>query len=99
MKTNLTFSRESLTHYLQTARKNAPLVFVVFLVAIYGFLAFRITQLLAEEPDQAAVSAELRSVGIPKVDEDVVDKMQKLEDNSVSVQTLFDDARDNPFQE
>lgn len=99
MKTNLTISKDKLYHYLHIARRNTAVVFLVFLIAIYGFLSWRIFGLMSAEPDEAAVSAELQSVGIPKVDEDVVSKMQKLEDNSVSVQSLFDEARSNPFKE
>lgn len=91
--------KDTLSRYLRLARKNAPLLFAVFLIAIYGFLSWRILELLQSEPDAAAVSAEVKAVGVPKVDEEVVRKIQQLEDNSVSVQTLFDEARSNPFQE
>ena len=99
MKTSLAVPKEQIAHYLHIARKNAALVFVCFLIAVYGFLAWRVTQLLQAEPDQTAITAELKTVGVPKVDEDVVRKMEQLEDHSISVQTLFDDARSNPFQE
>ncbi|MDB5182138.1 MAG: hypothetical protein JWP13_901 [Candidatus Saccharibacteria bacterium] len=99
MKTAIHAPTEQIKHYLHIIRKNAPAIFVLFLIAIYGFLGWRIVGLLKTEPDQAAVAAELKTVGVPKVDEDVVQKMERLDDNSVSVQTLFDEARSNPFQE
>jgi predicted negative regulator of RcsB-dependent stress response len=91
--------KELSLRYLYIVRKNAPVVFLVFLIAIYGFLAWRITQLLQAEPESSAVSAQLKTVGVPKVDPDVVRKMEELKDNNVSVKSLFDDARSNPFQE
>ena len=91
--------KEKLFQYLSVVRNNAPIAFVIFLVAIYGFLAWRISQLLQAEPNASAVSAQLQNVGVPKVDPDVVNKMQQLKDNNVSVKSLFDDARSNPFQE
>jgi predicted negative regulator of RcsB-dependent stress response len=99
MKTTLHVPTEQLKHFVHIARKNAAIIFLVFLVVIYGALSWRIMQLLQAEPDQSAVTAELKTIGVPKVDEDVVKKMEKLEDNSVSVHTLFEDARSNPFQE
>ena len=85
--------------YLHILRTYAPLGFIVFLVAIYGFLGFRIVELTSSGADATAVSSKLQTVGLPRVDEDVVSKMLKLQDNSVSVKTLFEEARSNPFGE
>lgn len=90
--------KEQLLSCLYGARKNAPLIFIVFLLAIYGFLAWRIFTLLQTGPDPGAVASQLQTVDI-KVDANAVQKMEQLKDNNVSVQTLFDDARKNPFQE
>lgn len=96
---NVTRIKEKFFHYLYIARQNAPVIFIVFLVAIYGFLAWRIMQLMEATPSSSDVSAQLQTVGIPKVDPTVVQKMEDLKDNNISVQTLFDNARSNPFQE
>jgi predicted negative regulator of RcsB-dependent stress response len=99
MKKTTFNTKDQLIHYLQIARKNAAFVFCVFLLGIYGFLSWQILTLLNAEPDQSQISSELETIGVPKVDPSVVSKMQKLEDNSVSVHSLFDDARSNPFKE
>lgn len=99
MKTSFHAPKDQLVHYLHTLHRYAPLMLIIFLVGIYGFLSWRIITLTQARPSASAVSAELKTVGVPKVDEEVVRKMEQLEDNSVSVQTLFDDARSNPFQE
>lgn len=99
MKDNLATYKDKAFKYLNVARRNASFVFVLFLVAIYGFIAWTFLGLYGAQPDAAAVQAELKTVGIPKVDPEVVSKLEQLEDNSVSVQTLFDEARKNPFQE
>lgn len=99
MKTSTHVPKDTMNRYLHVARKYAGLIFVLFLLAIYGFLSMRIMQLTQAEPDPTAVAAELKTVGVPAVDEEVVEKLEKLKDNSVSVQTLFDEARSNPFQE
>jgi predicted negative regulator of RcsB-dependent stress response len=90
--------KEKLFQYLSVARKNAPLIFVVFLLAVYGFLAWRITQLIQTEPSPSDVSAKLQT-GVPKVDPTVIQKIEDLKDSNVNVQTIFDNARNNPFQE
>jgi hypothetical protein len=99
MKTSLHVYKDQFAHTLHTLHRYAPLLLFVFLIGIYAFLSYRIITLTQAQPAPSAVSAELKTVGIPKVDEEVVSKMEQLEDNSVSVQTLFDDARSNPFEE
>lgn len=91
--------KEQLAHYLHVARVYAPLAFIIFLAAIYGFLSWRTLSLTSAGPDQAAVDSKVQAFGVQGVDPNVVSKMQHLEDNSVSVQTLFDQARQNPFSE
>lgn len=91
--------KEQLLHIARSLHKYAVPIFLLFLISIYGFLAWRVIQLSQTEPDQAKVSAELKTAGVPKIDPEVVKKMQELEDNSVSAQSLFEEARRNPFKE
>lgn len=99
MKTSIPLSKDVIFGYLRTIRRYSALLFILLLLVIYGFLAWRISQLMQREPDQTAIATELKTVGVPKVNEDVIKKMEQLEDNSVSAQTLFDEARKNPFYE
>jgi hypothetical protein len=75
------------------------LLFLILLVVLYGFIAWRISTLANVQPDEAAVSSKLKTTSTPHIDQSVVDKIKQLEDNSVNVQTLFDQARQNPFRE
>jgi dephospho-CoA kinase len=71
---------------------------VVVLLA-YTFLVLRINSLSKAGPSEDAITEKLQSVKLPKIDKAIIDKIQQLQDNSVDVQTLFKNARDNPFQE
>jgi hypothetical protein len=73
----------------------AVITFIVFLAIIYSFLLFRINTLTAAEPTDEAV-AQART---PRIDPKIVDQLLDLKENNVSVQTLFEEARSNPFQE
>ena len=72
------------------------MLFFLFLASLYGFILLQINSLSQAEPTAAEISAQKRSL---KVDPAVVQKIEQLKDNSVSVQTLFDAARNNPFHE
>src|SRR5476651_2687165 len=79
-------------------RRYSLLVFVAFVALLYGFIAFRISSLGNTEPSQSAVTSQVNAAQIPRIDQSVVKQLQSLQDNSVSVQTLFNQARSNPFQ-
>lgn len=84
---------------LQWARRYNTLIFAISLMVIYGFLVFRINSLIASEPAEDAITEKLKTVQRPRLDQEAVQKMQDLEDQNVQVQTLFDEARNNPFAE
>lgn len=74
--------------------------FLYFLIVslLYGFLIWRINTLVTADP----TDIELANAGqttSPKISDEVVGKIESLQDNSVRVQTLFSEARDNPFGE
>ena len=83
-------------HWLKRYR---VILFIVSLVCIYSLLVLRINMLTNQEPSDNDVSAQLQSVHPPKLDPAIVSKIQQLQDNSVDVKALFNQARDNPFQE
>lgn len=78
-------------------RRYSFLIFIVFVSVLYGFVMFRINSLVSSEPSTDAVNSYIKAAQVPKIDEQVVKQLESLQDNSVSVQALFDEARKNPF--
>ncbi|HSX43774.1 MAG TPA: hypothetical protein VLF87_03790 [Patescibacteria group bacterium] len=74
-------------------------LFVVILVGTCAFLVFRISTYVNQEPSDDDVASKLQGVTRPKIDKATLDKIQELQDQNVQVQTLFKDARNNPFNE
>jgi predicted negative regulator of RcsB-dependent stress response len=99
MKLNITKIRERAGQILEKLHRYAVPLFMLFLLAVYGFLSWRIYTLNQVAADESAVTKQLKTAGVPKINEDVLKKIEQLQDNSVEVQTLFDQARSNPFQE
>jgi hypothetical protein len=73
-------------------------IFLVFVGLIYGFVLLRVNILSNTQPSDAAVSSQVKAAAIPNIDQDVISQLQSLQDNSVSVKALFNQARSNPFQ-
>ncbi len=77
----------------------AGFIAVILVLASYGFIVFRIRTLANHEPDSEVVSERLKNLKKPSIDQATIDKIQQLQETNVQVKALFDQARDNPFQD
>lgn len=73
------------------------IIFIIFVSVLYGYVIFRINSLASLEPSSDAVTSHVKAAQVPHIDEQVIKQLESLQDNSVSVQALFDQARSNPF--
>ena len=90
---------EKISDYLPRIKRYLPALFGLLLVSLYGFLLFRATVLNSAEPSANSVAQQSKIAKVPHVDPKVISQLQSLQDNSTSVKSLFDEARNNPFQE
>lgn len=74
-------------------------LFLIFIVLLYGLIVFRVNVLNSAHPSAEAVDSQVKSARLPHIDQSVVDQLETLRDNSVNVQALFDQERNNPFQQ
>jgi len=84
---------------LNKLNRYAGMLILLLVAGVYGFVLFRINELSNVQPSESDVSAQAASASIPKIDPHVVRQLEAMKDNSVNVQTLFDQARGNPFSE
>ncbi len=75
------------------------IAFVALVVVLYGFLVLRINSLGSAQPSETAISSHVQEAKVLRIDPAVVDQLKSLQDNSVSVKSLFDETRANPFLE
>lgn len=90
---------EKFSDVLSRFKRYLPLLFGLLLLVLYGYLVYRVNVLNAAEPSATDVAAQSQTAKVPHVDPALIDQLQSLQDNSSSVQSLFDSARDNPFNE
>ena len=98
-KLNLQSVTDQAVKGLELGRRYSVILFLIFVTALYGFVAYRINSLATAEPSQDAVSSQVKAAQVPRIDPKVVEQLESLQDNSVSVKTLFNDARNSPFEE
>ncbi len=98
MKLDLKSLTSQVSGLLRRVQRYGVIIFVVVIIGVFGFMIIRIGKLAVAEPSDDAVTEKLTEVKRPKIDQNAVAKIQQLQDNSVEVQTLFRQARDNPFE-
>ncbi len=72
--------------------------FLAFVAIIYSIVFLHISSLNNAQPSEAAVNNQVQAAKLPDINPKTIQQIEALRDNSVSVQSLFDKARSNPFQ-
>lgn len=91
--------KKSLLHILVKVRHYSVFIFTIVIIGLYGYLIFQIGNGSQAEPNESIVTEKLNNVKRIKVDQQAIDKIQRLEEQNVGVKSLFKSARDNPFQD
>jgi hypothetical protein len=76
----------------------AAILFFLLVAGTYAFVILRINTLSNAQPSQSDVDTQTSKTPIPRIDPTIAEQLEKLKDNSQNVQTLFEQARQNPFE-
>ncbi|MBC7581855.1 hypothetical protein H7097_03250 [Aeromicrobium sp.] len=96
---NLESFKEKVLDFIENVKRYTVILFCLFFAVIYGFIVYRVQVLNSSEPSLTDVATKSQTASVPHIDPKVLSQLQQLQDNSVSVKTLFSDLRSNPFQE
>lgn len=72
---------------------------IIIVLLIYVLIVWRIGKLATAEPSPEAVDSAIAATSIPKIDQKIINQIQSLEQSSAEIHSLFNQARNNPFQE
>lgn len=81
---------------LQLLKPYRVLFFLIFVMTLAGYLLLQTDKATNAQPTAAQTMTITKTT--PHIDQAVVEQLQQLQDNSVSVKALFNEARTNPFQ-
>lgn len=73
--------------------------FILVFLGTYVYLVLHIGKLIQAEPNPSTETSDIKPVNRLKIDKNAVSQMTELETQNVDVQSLFKEARDNPFTE
>ncbi|USN95182.1 MAG: hypothetical protein H6793_02480 [Candidatus Nomurabacteria bacterium] len=99
MNLNTSTIRPRIEKLARFIKKNAVFLFVVSGLIIIAYLTFNIRLLANKEPSESAI-AEKSSENKPiNIDESAVKQIKQLQAVNLEIRALFEQYRDNPFQE
>ncbi len=99
MKKSQTPLKEQLKPVLNFIVRYKKFLFVITVLLLVTFLVYRINQFSNTTPSESTIDEQLQTVALPKFDPHVLESIQKLQNQNVEVRSLFDQARNNPFNE
>lgn len=84
---------------LQIARQHLLFLAIVAFGITYAYIILQISSITNSEPDEAKVAEQLKAVPRPKIDKEAAKTIEGLESQDINIQTIFNQARENPFSE
>jgi len=100
MKQDISFSsiKNKLSVLLPKISRHLSFAAALLILLVYIFTVWRISRLATAEPS-AEQESTANVTSVPKVDQKAINQIQSLENNSPEVHSLFNSARNNPFNE
>ncbi len=83
----------------QKLSKHLAFSVTLLVLLVYLLVVWHIRGLATAEPSTDAEEEALLSTTLPKIDQKAINQIQSLENNSPAVHSLFNQARNNPFNE
>lgn len=99
MKTDLDLktTQAKLTALIKKLVRHAAFTSLVAVLLVYILVVWQISNLATAEPSSDAQATA--ATQIPKIDQKAINQIQTLEKSNTEVRSLFNQARNNPFQE
>lgn len=99
MKLDKNYLFEQLARISSLVKRFRFLAAFVIFTSLYGFIIVKVNDITERTPSAAHISEKATSAPKARVDEKLVDEISALEEQNVTVKTIFSEARKNPFSE
>lgn len=74
------------------------ILFIVGIFAVFSFMTISIARFSDRSPSQLQIDEKKLSVRVVKLDEASINKIKELQDQNISIESLFNNGRANPFE-
>jgi hypothetical protein len=94
---NLNDIIEQLKQVLGIIKKYIIIIFIVLVVGVYGYIINGFDSAFNQAPNASEVQSSSNSFVLIHINQQVINQINSLRNNSVNVQALFQQSRNNPF--
>ena len=96
---NLSDLKNQLNKIVQILNKNKLFIFIIVVILTYGYIYLKIETANSISLNSTQIQAITNPLANTRINSQVVQQIQSLQNNSVNVQSLFQNARNNPFND
>lgn len=76
----------------------AVLMFIAGVVIVLAYMTYSIAHYSNVEPSELQINEKKASLKVVKLNDAAVKKIQELQDKNISIESLFNNGRANPFE-
>ena len=99
MKQDLSKLLDKINFILVFVKRHNVTLFIVFFLGIYSLLIYQINIYINSEPSAQQLDEQISKSGKISIDQESIDRLLELEEQNIEIKALFEQARDNPFNE
>lgn len=74
------------------------IISILLVALVFAFLTYRIASYSNQEPNDDQIEERLSTFRSVKLDDAAVQKIEELQDRNISLESLFNNGRANPFE-
>lgn len=91
--------KKHLNTVIRLVSRYSLVIFLLMFAILAGYLVTRIGFLSRLEPSQTQIDSRVSEIKKTKTDAESISKLKELEGRNISVESLFDNGRTNPFED
>jgi hypothetical protein len=90
--------KQQLGSILLRLTNSRVLVMILVIGSTVGYMSYRIQKIISLEPDSEVVSTRISELKGKPLDISSLDIIEQLNARNITLESIFDDTRNNPFE-
>ncbi|HSX27286.1 MAG TPA: hypothetical protein VLG25_00720 [Patescibacteria group bacterium] len=99
MKKSIKKIYDKIHPFLSFIKRYVAMIVILAFLGVYSYLTVHVNSLVQTEPSAAQLDDRVKTISKTKIDQSAVDNLLNLQEQNIEVKSLFDHARENPFNE
>jgi len=98
MKNSIKKYSEKMSRIYAIFKSSMHLLIVFAFFSMMSLITIKVGEYSRVEPTRAEIDSKLNNGSSKKLDQESLDKLKELQERNISIDSLFDNGRTNPFE-